>query len=69
MEDFGLIWDKKINAMNDTQDPYEVEIYSMGENIQVDNLETESNGRRNQETPSDIAANMRSLVRVELQSC
>ena len=55
--------------MNDTQDPYEAEIDSMGENIQVDSFETESNGRRNQETPLDIAANMRSLVRVELQSC
>ena len=40
----------------------------MGENIQVDNAKTESNGRRNQETFLDIAATMRSL-RVDLQSC
>ena len=40
----------------------------MGENVRVGNDETESNGRRNQETPPDIAATMRSL-RVELQSC
>ena len=40
----------------------------MGDNMQVGNAETESNGRRNQETPPDIAATMRSL-RVELQSC
>ena len=40
----------------------------MGENIQVENAKIESNGRRNQETPPDIAATVRSL-RVELQSC
>ena len=40
----------------------------MGENVRVGNDETDSNGRRNQETPPDIAAMMRSL-RVELESC
>ena len=40
----------------------------MGENVRVGNDETESNGRRFQDTPPDIAATMRSL-RVELQSC
>ena len=54
--------------MNDAQDPYEPETDALGENIQVENAETESNGRRNQETPLDIAATMRSLT-VELQSC
>ena len=39
----------------------------MGENIRVGNAETKSNGRRYQETPSNIAATMRSL-RVGLQS-
>ena len=39
----------------------------MGENIQVENVEAESNGRRYQETPLDIAATMR-ILRVELQS-
>ena len=39
----------------------------MRQNIQVENVETKSNGRMNQETPPDIIAAMRSL-RVELQS-
>ena len=39
----------------------------MGENIQVGNTETKSNGRRFQETPPYFAATMRSL-RVEMQS-
>ena len=39
----------------------------MGGNIRVGNVETESNGRRFQETPPDFAATMRSL-RVEMQS-
>ena len=30
---FGIGWTKKINIMNDAQDPYEPEIDSMGENI------------------------------------
>ena len=54
--------------MNDAQDPYEFKEDAMGENVRVGNDEIESNGRRNQETPLDIAATMRSL-RVELQSC
>ena len=37
--------------MNDVQSPYEHEEDSMGENVQVGNAETESNGRRNQDTP------------------
>ena len=65
---FGLGWAKKINIMDDAQDPYQLEAYSMGENIHVDNAKTESNGRINQETPPDIAATMRSL-RVGLKSC
>ena len=64
---FGLGWAKKINIMNDAQDPYEPETDAMGENIQVENAEIESNGRRNQETPPAIATTMRSL-RVDLQS-
>ena len=54
--------------MNDAQDPYEFEEDSMGEDVRVGNDETESNGRRFQDTPPNIAATMRSL-RVELQSC
>ena len=30
---FGLGWAKKINTMDDAQYPYELETYSMGENI------------------------------------
>ena len=53
--------------MNNAQDPYEHEEDVMGENIWVGNVETESNGRRFQDTPSEFAATMRSL-RVEMQS-
>ena len=66
MEKFGLGWAKKINIMNDAQNPYEPETDAMGENIHVNNSKTKSNWRRNQETPPNIAATMRSL-RVELQ--
>ena len=58
----------RIDNMNDAQDPYEFKEDAMEENVKVVNDETESNGRRNQETPRNIAATMRSL-RVELQSC
>ena len=40
----------------------------MGENVQVGNAETESNGRILQETPPDFAATMRRLT-AEMQSC
>ena len=39
----------------------------MGENVQVGNAETESNGRRFQDTPPDFVATMISH-RVEMQS-
>ena len=65
---FGLGWATNINIMDYAQDPYGPETDAIGGNVQVGNVETESNGRRNQETPPDIAATMRSL-RVELQSC
>ena len=58
----------RIDDMNDAQDPYEFEENAMGENVRVGNDETESNGRRFQDTPPDFAATMRSL-RVDLQSC
>ena len=54
--------------MNDAQYPYEFEEDAMGENVRVENDETESNGRRIQDTPPDFAATIRSL-RVDLQSC
>ena len=37
---FVLGWSKKINIMSNAQDPYEPETDSMGENIQVENVET-----------------------------
>ena len=64
----GIGWDMRINTRNDAHVPYDLETYSMGENIWVENVETKSNGRRYQETPSDIAATMISL-RVGLKSC
>jgi len=35
----------------DARDPYEIEEDSIGENVVVGNVETKSNGHRNQETP------------------
>ena len=64
---FGLGVAMRSYSMNDAHDPYEFEVDTMGENIQVENAKTKSNGRRYQETPLDIAATMRSL-RVEMQS-
>ena len=65
---FGFGLAMRINSMNDAQDPYDFDVDSIGENIQVGNVETKSNGRRYQETSPDITTTMRSL-RVELQSC
>ena len=53
--------------MNDAQNLNEYEEDAMGENVRVGNAETDSNGRRFQDTPLDFAATMRSL-RVEMQS-
>ena len=39
----------------------------MGKNVRVGNAETESNGRRFQDTPLDFVAIMR-ILRVEMQS-
>ena len=39
----------------------------MEENVRVGNVETESNGRRFQDTPPDFVATMRSL-RVDMKS-
>ena len=49
------------------QDPNEYEEDAMGENVQVGNAETESNGKRFQDTPPDFAATMR-ILRVEMYS-
>ena len=66
MEKVGFGSAMRINGMNDSRDPYELEADAMGENIRVGNVETESNGRRYQETPPNFLATMRSLW-VEMQ--
>ena len=47
----------------DARDSYERARDAMGENVRVRNNDIESNGRRFQETPPDIAATMRSLIK------
>ena len=52
--------------MNDySRDPNVHEEDVMGENVRIGNVETESNGRRFQDTPLYFAVTMRSL-RVEI---
>ena len=47
----------------DAQDSYEQAEDAMGENVHNRNDDIESNGRRFQETPSYVAATMRSLIK------
>ena len=49
----------------DARDSYEQAEGSMGENVCNRNDDIESNGRRFQETPSDVAATMRSLIKAQ----
>ena len=49
----------------DARDSYEHAGDAMGENVQNENDDIESNGRRFQETPSEVAATMRSLTKVQ----
>ena len=49
----------------DARDPYEHEPNAMGENVCNRNDDIESNGRRFQETPSNVAATMRSLIKAQ----
>ena len=52
-----------------TQDGYDAQDFdehaqdAMGENVRNRNDDIESNGRRFQETPSDVVATMRSLIK------
>ena len=57
----------RTDMYDDAQSPNEYKEYAMGENVWIGNAETDSNGRRFQDTPPDFAATMRSL-RVEMQS-
>ena len=52
---------------DDAQNPNEYEEDVMGGNVRVGNFETDSNGRRVQDTPPNFATTMRSL-RVDMQS-
>ena len=47
---------------DDAHNPNEYEEDATGENFQIGNAETESNGRRLQETPPYFAASMRILM-------
>ena len=47
----------------DAQDYYEGAEDAMGENVRNRNDDIESNGRRFQGTPSDVAATMRSMIK------
>ena len=47
----------------DARDSYEQAEDAMGENVRDRNDDIESNGRRFQETPSNVAATMRSLIK------
>ena len=47
----------------DARDSYEQAEDAMGENVRNRNDDIESNGRRFQETPSDVVATMRSLIK------
>ena len=49
----------------DGRDSYEHARDAMGENVHKKNDDIESNGRRFQETPSDVAATMRSLIKAQ----
>ena len=49
----------------DAQDSYERAEDAMGENVRNRNDDIDSNGRRFQETPSNIAATMRSLIKAQ----
>ena len=49
----------------DARDSHEQAEYAMGENVHNRNDDIESNGRRFQETPLDVAATMRSLIKAQ----
>ena len=53
----------RTHDVNDAQDSYERVRDAMGENVCNRNDDIESNGRRFEETSSDVAATMRSLIK------
>ena len=52
----------------DARDSYERAQDAMGENLRNENDDIESNGRRFQNTSSDVAATMRSLIKARKRS-
>ena len=50
---------------HDARNCYEHAGDAMGENVHNGNDEIESNGRRFQETPSEVATTMRSLIKAQ----
>ena len=55
----------RIHDRYDAQDSYKRVEDGMGENVRKENDDIESNGRRFQETPSDVATTMRSLIKFQ----
>ena len=53
---------------DDSQNPYDYDEGTTGEKKIPSNTKIESNGRRNEQTPLDIANIMKSL-KVDMQSC
>jgi len=49
----------------DARDSYEQAEDAMGENVRNGNDDIDSNGRRFQETPSEVATTMRSLIKAQ----
>ena len=49
----------------DAQDSYERAQDAIGENVRNENDDIESNGRRFQETSSDVVATMRSFIKAQ----
>ena len=49
----------------DAQDSYEQVEDAMGENVRNGNEDIDSNGRRFQGTPSEVATTMRSLIKAQ----
>ena len=49
----------------DARDSYEHTQDAIGQNVRIGNDDIGSNGRRFQETPSDVVATMRSLIKAQ----
>ena len=54
--------------MNDAHDPYEHDEYVLGENMQEENVETKSNGRREKITPQILVEIMVSFNEILIKA-